>query len=194
MPQISTTELEVIQDTSFLKTKQSVTVKIRQLLGETRRQLLKSIRESAFDFPGGTDISMGKISRGENYRQLPYQVLDFPKLFKKENIFALRTMFWWGHFFSCTIHLQGKSLDLFRGRLAANFDQLLDREIYICIGETPWQYHYESDNYVLLKPDHLDYIKNCPFLKLSKKTSLQNWERIPDFSNDFFQLILGILY
>ncbi len=137
MLNFSTSEMEVLENTSFLKTKQAVTIKIRQLLGETRQEILAVVRDSGFNFPEGTDISMGKISRGENYRQLPYQVLDFPKLFKKEDIFALRTMFWWGHFFSSTLHLQGKSLEKLRPMIVANFEKLLDKNIYLSIGETP---------------------------------------------------------
>jgi hypothetical protein len=49
----------------------------------------------------------GKISRGENYQLLPYIILDYPSYFSRNNIFAVRTMFWWGNFFSITLHLSG---------------------------------------------------------------------------------------
>ena len=51
--------------------------------------------------------STPKIAKGENYLQLPYVLLDYPRCFDKENIFAIRTMFWWGNFFSITLHLSG---------------------------------------------------------------------------------------
>ena len=31
-----------------------------------------------------------------------------PAVFSKENIFAIRTMFWWGNFFSISLHVSGK--------------------------------------------------------------------------------------
>ena len=34
-------------------------------------------------------------------------MLDYPALFKKDEIFALRTMFWWGNFMSITLLLSG---------------------------------------------------------------------------------------
>ncbi len=191
--ELSTKELQVIADTSFLRTKQEVTIKIRKLLGETRKELLKEIHQSGFEFPTGTDVSVGKISRGENYLQLPYQVLDFPKLFKQDDIFALRTMFWWGHFFSCTIHLQGYSLDHFRKAIIQNFEMLLKKDFFICINDTPWQYHYNPDNYVPVSREHYKFIKQCPFLKISKKITLDQWKTLPSFSNDFFKQMLEVL-
>ncbi|KAA3630892.1 MAG: hypothetical protein DWQ02_17210 [Bacteroidetes bacterium] len=191
--ELSAKELQVIADTSFLRTKQEVTVKIRELLGETRKELLKEISRSGFNFPAGTDISTGKISRGENYLQLPYQVLDFPKLFKKEDIFALRTMFWWGHFFSCTLHLQGHSLETYRPSIIRNFEMLQNRGLYICKNDTPWQYHYNPDNYVPVSREHLDVIQQCAFLKISKKITLDQWKTVPGFSIDFFRNMLEVL-
>ena len=40
-----------------------------------------------------------KISRGEQYLGLPYVMLDYPRIFSKENVFAIRTFFWWGNYF-----------------------------------------------------------------------------------------------
>src|SRR5215475_6975736 len=39
-----------------------------------------------------------RIFRGDNYKHLPYAVMDYPALYTKENSFAYRTMFWWGNF------------------------------------------------------------------------------------------------
>lgn len=191
--ELSEKELQVIEDTSFLKTKQEVTVKIRKILGVTRMELLAEIRRSGFDFPSGTDITTGKISRGENYLQLPYQVLDFPKLFKKEDTFALRTMFWWGHFFSCTLHLQGDSLNNFRNQILENLPMLLENDLFICIGDTPWHYHYEPNNYVPITQEHIEFIQQCTFLKISKKITLDQWKNVPELSVDFLKNLLEVL-
>lgn len=41
-----------------------------------------------------------KVTRGENYIDMPYVVLDVPQL-KQQNIAgSLRIMFWWGHYIS----------------------------------------------------------------------------------------------
>ena len=48
-----------------------------------------------------------KISKGEKYKGLPWVMLDYPRIFGKEDIMAIGTRFWWGHYFSVTLHLKG---------------------------------------------------------------------------------------
>ncbi len=36
-------------------------------------------------------------------------MLDYPRAFGRDSIFACRTFFWWGRFFSLTLHLAGRS-------------------------------------------------------------------------------------
>jgi hypothetical protein len=88
-------------------------------------------------------------------------------------------MFWWGNFFSFTLHLEGIALDQYRKTIVDNIDKLFDKNIYMGVGETPWQYHYGTDNYLTLTKKHSKIISNCKFLKLSKKISLSEWEKLP---------------
>jgi hypothetical protein len=136
---ITENEMKVLQDTDFLLTKSAVLEKVYRLLEETRTELKRIIDSSGFSFPQGTDIVTGKMSRGENYKNLPYMVLDYPTLFTNENTFAFRTMFWWGNFFSFTLHLEGIALDQYRKTIVDNIDKLFDKNIYMGVGETPWQ-------------------------------------------------------
>jgi hypothetical protein len=186
-------ELLILQDRGFLLTKATLLERINELLGQTREELKGCIESSNFPFPAGTDLIKGKISKGENYKNLPYMVLDYPTLFSKESIFAYRTMFWWGNFFSATLHLEGMALNYYRNSITHNFEKFLNKNIYIGVGETPWQYHYEEDNYIILNETHRDFITNCKFLKLSKKIELKKWNDVPEFSTNFFELVLSVL-
>jgi hypothetical protein len=186
-------ELLILQDTDFLLTKTTVLEKITELLGHTREELKSCIDNSNFSFPDQINLQNGKISKGENYRNLPYLVLDYPAHFKTKTVFAFRTMFWWGNFFSATLHLEGIALDHYRNSIRINLDRLLKKDIYIGIGDTPWHYHYEEDNYTLLNETHRDFITNCKFLKLSKKIELKKWNDVPEFSTNFFELVLSVL-
>ncbi len=186
-------ELLILQDTDFLLTKATVLEKITELLGQTREELKRCVDNSNFSFPEGTDILNGKISRGENYKNLPYMVLDYPALFSTKTVFAYRTMFWWGNFFSASLHIEGIALNYYRNSITSSFEKLLNKNIYIGVGETPWQYHYEEDNYSLLNEAHRDFITNSKFLKLSKKIELKKWNDVPEFSTNFFELMLSVL-
>jgi len=191
--QLTEKELLILQDTDFLLTKATVLEKINELLGQTREKLKEYVENSNFSFPDSTDLLSGKISKGENYKNLPYMVLDYPALFTTKTVFAYRTMFWWGNFFSATLHIEGTALNHCRNSITKNLNRLLKKDVYIGVGDTPWQYHYEDDNYILLNETHSDFITNCKFLKLSKKIELKKWNDVPEFSINFFELILSVL-
>ena len=186
-------ELLILKDTDFLLSKAAVLKKINRLLEHTREELKICVATSDFSFPEGTDVLNGKISKGENYKNLPYMVLDYPTLFSKNSYFAYRTMFWWGNFFSATLHLEGIALNYYTSSIKKNINTLLQKDIYIGVGETPWQYHYEEDNYTLLNRNHGDFITGNKFLKLSKKIELKKWNDVPNFSANFFVLLLSVL-
>ena len=191
--QLTEKELLILQDTDFLLTKATVLEKINTLLRQTREELKGCVENSNFSFPDGTDLLNGKISKGENYKNLPYMVLDYPALFTTKTVFAYRTMFWWGNFFSATLHLEGIALNYYRNYITINLNKLLEKDVYIGVGDTPWQYHYEKDNYIPLTENHKYFINNCKFLKLSKKLELKKWNDVPEFSTNFFELILPVL-
>lgn len=190
---LTSNEMEVMSNRAFLLTKATVLDKTNFLLQQTLDKLTTVVDSGSAQFWPGINQQPGKISRGENYRLLPYQVLDYPAYFDHINICAFRTMFYWGSFFSSTLHLQGECLDAFREKLIANFKQLLNRDIYIAISESPWQYHYEQDNYVLLQPEHELIIRGGDFVKLSKKIPLSQYQQVPGFATDYFKFILSVI-
>ncbi|NJN25258.1 MAG: hypothetical protein HC819_04405 [Cyclobacteriaceae bacterium] len=134
----------------------------------------------------------GKISKGENYHGLPYQMLDFPAIFSKESIFAFRTMFWWGNFFSVTLHLQGEALKKYRKNICAHINELSSEGFFVSTGPTPWEYHYESENYKLIDIEDVARLAQENFIKLSKKIELENWAQLPFFAASQFQMLMQL--
>ncbi|MDB5230091.1 MAG: hypothetical protein JWN76_896 [Chitinophagaceae bacterium] len=118
-----------------------------------------------------------KISRGEKYRQLPYVMLDYPRIFTRPDVFAIRSFFWWGNFFSITLHLSGK----YRSYL--NTEEILVTDgWHIATGEEEWEHNIDSDHYRPLLQEDISDLKKRPFIKLTKKIPLHQW----DFSTQFF--------
>lgn len=190
---LSAKELSMIKDTEFLVTKIEIITKIEKLLKITKEKLIDVVKNENYNFVPEKIFNDGRIFKGEYYKKLPYVILDFPRTFGKENIFAYRTMFWWGNFFSSTLHLQGEFLEKYRERLLSSFDALLDQDIYFCVGETPWEYHYGKDNYVKLSTDHRELFKVSPFIKLSKRIPLTEMESVPQIASNFFLYLSTIL-
>jgi hypothetical protein len=184
------TELKILHNTDFFLVKTSATKKIEHLFAEARDEIKSVIEEENISFPKEVDVQTGKIFRGENYLGLPYLLLDYPKYFSKESVFAFRTMFWWGIFFSFTLHLQGKALQERRNALIKKISSLKRKNIYICVNNNPWQYHYKKDNY--LPVDKLSDIElkkiflKKEFIKLSRKIPIKDYKSISKFARESF--------
>src|SRR6185369_14445953 len=104
---LSQKELELVSNTEWILTKNEVITKAKLLLGSVLDEQIKWLSHHKLILPSEIKESSPKISKGENYRGLPYMVLDHPRRFDKEDVFAIRTLFWWGNFFSTTLQLSG---------------------------------------------------------------------------------------
>lgn len=191
---LSREEAEIIGDTSFYLLKHSASEKIMEVYGEIERAMKEKIIRYNPDVKN-LNISSGKIFRGENYRLYPYIMLDYPRLFNVNSVFAFRTMFWWGHEFSFTMHLQGEALNQYRKIIRNNIKLLLKKDVFICVNDTPWQYHFDKENYLLLEDagDKLEELVDRPFIKLSRKTGAGEYEKMYGKCMETFELFLGML-
>ncbi|MBI4945659.1 MAG: hypothetical protein HY840_04575 [Bacteroidetes bacterium] len=194
---LTQTELSTIHNKEFFFIKASATDKIKQLLAESREEIKNIIEKENILFPKEVDTQTGKIFRGENYLGLPYLILDYPKHFSKESVFAFRTMFWWGNFFSTTLHVQGKALEEYRKSLSKGergVNRLRKKKIYICVNNNPWQYHYKKDNYLLIDKLTDAELKKIflekEFIKLSRKISIKTYKHIGEFAKESFLFFL----
>ncbi|MGZ8557395.1 MAG: hypothetical protein ACXWWC_03640 [Chitinophagaceae bacterium] len=176
---LSPEEESLVIRADWILTKNSVIQKTIQLLASLQTQqecLLKSYKDF---FTEEIINSSPKISKGENYHGLPYLILDHPKYFNKKNVFAIRMFFWWGNFFSGTLHLSGIYKTKYEEKILASFETLQTNGFYVCINEYQWEHHFEMTNYKPLSNvtayQFEEMISNKTFIKLSKKISLEQW-------------------
>lgn len=97
---LSATELELVTNTDWILTKNGIIQKVKNMLEALQAEQQEYLAKEKINFPAEFTSSLPKISKGENYKGLPYLVLDHPRYFNKENVFTIRTMFWCGKFFS----------------------------------------------------------------------------------------------
>ena len=181
----SRNEIQLMCNQDFFKQKIIVTQKMTSLFHSLNNNIEVFKAENEKQLPQKVKIISGKISKGENYLGLPYIVLDNPRIFSKQNIFAFRSMFWWGNYFSFTFHLSGKYLEDYEKNICKNFKLLQDKDFLICIHNEQWIHHLEKDNYESLDSFDEKRIKNLieqnGFLKFSRKLELKKWKHVPDF-------------
>ena len=198
-PSFNKQQLNYLHDTSFLLEKRKISRELQQLLATTERALVKLVNEEKpAVIPEDCLIAAGKISRGENYRGLPYLVLDYPRLLKQDDIFTFRTMFWWGNFFSCTLHLQGISLDRYRENIRSSLfsakEEYLRSGTFLCVNKSPWEYHYGKDNYLPLSDfdnEALSAVLDKDFIKVSQRMELKDYRNLEDFAISSFRRFLS---
>jgi hypothetical protein len=190
---LSDDELQLVTNTDWILTKRRVMEKVDQLLGNIAENQKRVVEKEKDWLPGEVVRSEPKIAKGENYLQLPYLLLDYPRCFDAEKIFAVRTMFWWGNFFSITLHLSGAYKEKFQQNIMENMGAV-EQDVFICIHENQWQHHFEADNYTaikkLSKEALQDMIIEKQFIKLAIKFPLQPWAALPALLDTSFLEII----
>ena len=193
---LSDDELQLVTNTHWILTKRKIIDKVNGLLGDIAANQQRVIENEKAWLPQQVVLSTPKIAKGENYLQLPYLLLDYPRCFDADNIFAVRTMFWWGNFFSITLHLSGIYKEKFQQSIIDNMSAV-EPDVFICIHENQWQHHFEADNYTGIKMITKDELQNLiiekPFIKLAIKFPLQSWNDIPSLLDDSFTELIKIL-
>lgn len=192
---LSPRERELLYNTEWILTKNSILEKVKQLLGSIQ----ENYRARLANLPGLPDVvrrSSPKISKGENYRGLPYLVLDYPRHFIRDEIFAVRTFFWWGNFFSITLQLSGMLKKNAERKIIDAFSILSSQDYFICISDDPWQHHFEKENYVPVSGmGRLEFekrITQSSFLKLAARTELQYWDECEQIFSGYFDQLIGM--
>jgi len=169
-----------------------ITGKLFTLFHEFKEAMEASPVHRDFRFPEGTDYQTGKILRGENYKGLPYVILDFPRLFQSENIFAFRTIFWWGNYFSFTLHLKGKPLMRYRDVLIKNLP-LRGTGILLYTGADEWEHDVSVPEYVSLSNQSSEVLRRMEFIKLSKKLELKSYPLLLEKGREAYEGFLKLL-
>ena len=182
-------EMQLVTDAQILITKNTIIRKVYGLFGK----LSEEYREEVNCKIAGQNLISPKISRGENYLGLPYVILDYPRQFAKDDVFAIRSFFWWGNFFSITLHLSGSYLKQYSATIESAIKNRLFQEWHIAVGDSQWEHHFEINNYMPLEDENYEPAQ-LPFLKLATKIPLEKWDDVNTFFTENFKLLLNILH
>ena len=193
---LSDEELQLVTSSEWILTKRIILDKVDILLGNLAVKQKAIIKKYKSILPIDVVASSAKISKGENYLQLPYRMLDYPRCFTGEHVFAVRTMFWWGNFFSVSLLLSGKYKDLFAEKILAKSVEF-SKDLFICVHDNPWQHHFEQTNYIVFynfeKTQVEDLINQKDFLKIALKFELKQWNNIDSLLKDACNKLISLI-
>jgi hypothetical protein len=192
--QFSDAEMKLMCDRDIILTKNKVIAGIIEMFSALQNRL----REHAPYFHGLENILQAnpKITRGENYLGLPFVILDYPRHFDGKNIFAIRTMFWWGNFFSVTLHLAGEEKKKLLPAIENAYGMLAGKHFFINVNEDPWQHHFEETNYIpvgsLSAAAFINYCSQHEHLKIAMKWPVKDVNLLSSQLEKSWQLIMEI--
>jgi hypothetical protein len=193
---LSLKEKELINNAEWILTKNLIIEKIILFFSALQQGQKKILRRHP-QLDSSWIESAPKISKGENYQGLPYVMLDYPRVFGKQEFAAIRTMFWWGNFFSVTLHINGELKKKLEPKIISSLLKLQQKGWYCCINKNEWEHHFEQDNYCPISQMDVtafkSRIKENEFIKIAARFAITPLENKEDELLAVFALMTELL-
>jgi hypothetical protein len=190
-------EIRLIHDHRIFDIKSEIVSKITILFSGIEEEIRKDLELVSFDFPENSLIRAGKISKGENYLNCPYLVLDYPRLFSKADIFSFRTIFWWGHYLSNAFIIGGRSYHQYISHFIEGAEKLKNTDWHLCVHDNPWRLEMDESNFRSFKSlsirESRDFMKRYTFLKIARIYPVDHFDRLASGTKEFTSGILRYL-
>lgn len=180
---LSLNEVKLLRNVDFLHQKRAALAKVAHSLSWVESELKTGIDFGKYDFPDGILLKSGKISRGENYKGLPYRVLDFPRYSEGNKVFIYRTMFWWGHYFLCLLITQNCGYRI--------TDYSAHKDLVINTSDTPWDFDIKSGHWVPLGEVKADFLH--PFIAIGTAIEFERFNDLAHISKTTFESVMTFL-
>lgn len=191
--QLSDAESEMMQNADLILTKNRVLQKMSGLLEQVQERQQDFIQAHEWK---DKEIfrTLPKISRGENYLGLPWLILDYPRVSGSSGVFFIRTMFWWGRFFSSTLHVSGIYREQISNSIIQSYSRLGDYAIGINADQ--WVHHFGDDNYkpaASLSANAFEAIcREQDHIKIARCMPLEHWQQAVSVLFDRWKELLEV--
>jgi len=193
--QLSAEEMQLVSNREWILTKHRIIEKVYGLFGSLSAQMQLYLQEHPHILPAQVLQLPPKISKGEQYKALPYVVLDYPRLFSKEDVFAIRSFFWWGHYFSITLHLKGKFHRQYHKKITDAVADKRLQDFYFSFSGNEFSFNLPGRNYFFY--DGASHYPGAaagqePFLKISYKISFEHWDTAEQRLKEAFERFISL--
>lgn len=197
MNSFSDEELSLMGNAEVLLMKRQVIRKVSDDFSRLESDF-KGILENTpgLKLPEGTLQKAGKISRGENYKGLPYLVLDYPRLMNNEQILNIRLLFWWGHYYSMSLHLAGEAWHQYKSQVISKIASRSSHKQFIQYRGSPWEHDVSLPFFTSMEnvgTDKLKELEKAHFFRIVNLLPLKGVEEMEYFAKSTFEKFTSML-
>ena len=168
----SSKEVACFANTEFFRTKAKITLQVRQILEELHGHLKSELIGRELLAPQGVNLEVVQFVKGEHLEDFPYQYLDFPRHYTREEKFAFRSLFWWGHHMVFALILEGPHIRRYKENIINRFADIADNHICLCLSSSLWEWNagpgYTMELTLDRKSQTAAVLANRSFVKLAR--------------------------
>ncbi|MEQ8908798.1 MAG: hypothetical protein RIC95_06375 [Vicingaceae bacterium] len=178
-------EIKLLQDKALIERKNRLLAHLGDQLahlGEASKELYPELLTYSTNY---------KVSKGEQQDGLPFRLLDFPRYFTKEDVFAFRTLIWWGKYISCTLHLKGRFLIESKENIFRKLDQTEKGDLLCSLDGDEWEVDLLAANYEEFNSIDKAKVESANFIKLIRYTPLSNLNKLNTFHHNSLKQLLS---
>lgn len=165
-------EIAHLAEAEFFRTKALVSEKVRRTLEQLHQVFQSELGGQELLTPEGFNPEAVQFVKGEHLEAFPYQYLDFPRYYTREEKFAFRSLFWWGHHVVFSLIVEGSSIRFYKQNLIHRYSNLADKHICLCISPSLWEWKYGAGYTLELTQDNKSEIAavlaHRPFFKIAR--------------------------
>jgi len=188
-------EFHFLENEMYPKTKQRVIQKLCKHFADIGDSLKENVKIENKILKSGIQNSSFKITKGENYKGLPYVVLDYPQIKSKEFTVLFRTMFWWGKYISLNLILKTSLFNT--EKLAGEILKTEFRKLKMYSGEDIWENDLSDKGFILVKKltekQIQKIISEQKFIKVSLKIPFKRLDKLDSIALEFYKKCIANL-
>jgi hypothetical protein len=136
----SSDDLAHLSDKSFFLKKALISKKIKHILEHLQQALESEISRHTLLAPEGFNPKAFQFVKGEHLESFPYQYLDFPRHYTRQDKFGFRSLFWWGHHVVFALIVEGPLVKQYRKNLFTRYSEIADRHLSLSLSSSLWEW------------------------------------------------------
>ena len=133
-------EWSLFANQDFFLKKAAISAKLKRTLEQLHIALQPELIAHPLLAPDSFDPESAQFVKGEHLENCPYQYLDFPRFYTRQDKLAFRSLCWWGHHLVFALIVEGPLVKRYRVNLFNRFSEVSDRHLSLCISSSLWEW------------------------------------------------------